>query len=55
MPRSPGGAHDRAKSFSDMPSPPTQVPAPPQKEMSALRRKPDAVGERILRGEFYMD
>ncbi|KAH8179735.1 hypothetical protein LIA77_01254 [Sarocladium implicatum] len=44
--------HDRAKSVSDMPQPPTQAPAPkPQPE----RRKPDAFQERILKGDFYMD
>ncbi|KAL2212313.1 hypothetical protein CC79DRAFT_358728 [Sarocladium strictum] len=44
--------HDRAKSVSDMPQPPVQVPAPkPQPE----RRKPDAFQERILKGDFYMD
>jgi hypothetical protein len=57
------GAHDRAKSVSDMPVPPAasiSAPAPapapaPARQPSTLRRKPDAVGERILRGDFYMD
>lgn len=55
VPRSPTApAHERTKSFGDMPAPPTaSIPAPAQP--SALRRKPDAVGERILRGDFYMD
>lgn len=56
-PRSPTAVahHERAKSFSDMPSPPTTaIPtsAPPP---SAFKRKPDAVGERMLRGDFYLD
>jgi len=55
----PGATHERAKSVSEMPAPPTasiQAPAPPPPQpQSALRRKPDAVGERILRGDFYMD
>jgi hypothetical protein len=58
MPKTPTSpSHSRAKSFSDMPSPPTaSIPAPaPAPQQSALRRKPDAVGERILRGDFYMD
>lgn len=58
MPKTPTSpSHNRAKSFSDMPSPPTaSIPAPaPAPQQSALRRKPDAVGERILRGDFYMD
>jgi len=54
-----GPSHERAKSVSDMPEPPSApMPARPQPSpptQSALRRKPDAVGERILRGEFYMD
>ncbi|KAI9745446.1 MAG: hypothetical protein M1818_000980 [Claussenomyces sp. TS43310] len=57
-PRSPTAmAHERAKSVSDMPAPPhASIPAPSIiKEDSALRRKPDAVGERMLRGEFHMD
>jgi len=57
-PRSPPPAsHERAKSVSDMPAPPTNTIPTPRilKEDSALRRKPDAVGERILRGEFHMD
>lgn len=44
--------HDRAKSISDMPQPPTQAPvAKPPVE----RKKPDAFQERILKGDFYMD
>jgi hypothetical protein len=45
--------HERAKSVSEMPSPPTHVPAPapPRPE----RKKPDAFQERILKGDFYMD
>jgi hypothetical protein len=58
IPKTPTSpTHARAKSFSDMPSPPSaSIPAPaPAPQPSALRRKPDAVGERILRGDFYMD
>jgi hypothetical protein len=59
MPRSPTApTHERAKSFGEMPAPPTAMPAQapaPAPKQSALKRKPDAVGERILRGDFYMD
>lgn len=58
IPKTPTSpTHNRAKSFSDMPSPPSaSIPTPvPAPQPSALRRKPDAVGERILRGDFYMD
>ncbi|PHH85496.1 hypothetical protein CDD83_336 [Cordyceps sp. RAO-2017] len=44
--------HDRAKSVSDMPQPPTQASAVKPKPES---RKPDAFQERILKGDFYMD
>jgi hypothetical protein len=44
--------HERAKSVSEMPAPPTHVPAPPARPE---RRKPDAFQERILKGDFYMD
>ncbi|KAK8083508.1 hypothetical protein PG996_002289 [Apiospora saccharicola] len=51
-PRASNNFHDRAKSISDMPAPPQQAaavkPKPPQ-------RKPDAMQERILKGDFYMD
>jgi len=54
-----GSSHERAKSVSDMSEPPSAPPAaraqPSPPAQSALRRKPDAVGERILRGDFYMD
>lgn len=45
--------HERAKSVSEMPTPPITVPAPipPRPE----RKKPDAFQERILKGDFYMD
>jgi hypothetical protein len=44
--------HERAKSISEMPAPPTVVAAPvPRPE----RKKPDAFQERILKGDFYMD
>jgi hypothetical protein len=45
--------HERGKSISEMPAPPTAVPAPtpPRPE----RKKPDAFQERILKGDFYMD
>lgn len=57
IPRSPmSPSHERSKSISDMPAPPTSsLSAPSREQQSALRRKPDAVGERILRGDFYMD
>ncbi|KAI0160254.1 hypothetical protein GGR57DRAFT_413502 [Xylariaceae sp. FL1272] len=44
---------DRAKSVSDMPTPPRQpeVMKPKQPE----RPKPDHMQERILKGDFYMD
>lgn len=44
--------HDRTKSISDLPQPPTQTPVakPPQE-----RQKPDPFQERILKGDFYMD
>ncbi|KAL1877345.1 hypothetical protein VTK73DRAFT_8718 [Phialemonium thermophilum] len=41
--------HERAKSVSDMPAPPTQSPRPRQP------KKPDHFQERILKGDFYMD
>lgn len=49
---------ERAKSIGDMPQPPAAMPEraqapPPQRKME--RRKPDEVGERMLRGEFLMD
>jgi hypothetical protein len=55
--------HERAKSFGDMPTPPQTMPvappaapaAVPARQPSMMKRKPDAVGERILRGDFYMD
>jgi len=45
--------HERTKSISEMPAPPSAVPAPtpPRPE----RKKPDAFQERILKGDFYMD
>ncbi|KFZ15069.1 hypothetical protein V502_05791, partial [Pseudogymnoascus sp. VKM F-4520 (FW-2644)] len=52
-----GGPHVRARSEggdATLTSPPTRaqpVAVPKRKE----RRKPDEVGERMLRGEFYMD
>ncbi|KAH7319927.1 hypothetical protein B0I35DRAFT_478226 [Stachybotrys elegans] len=44
--------HDRTKSVSDMPQPPTQAAAMKPKQE---RPKPDAFQERILKGDFYMD
>ncbi|KAL2019817.1 hypothetical protein VTK56DRAFT_9168 [Thermocarpiscus australiensis] len=41
--------HERAKSVSDMPSPPAQAPRARQPQ------KPDPFQERILKGDFYMD
>jgi len=56
-PRSPTAVahHERAKSFSDMPSPPTTAMPTSAPPPSAFKRKPDAVGERMLRGDFYLD
>ncbi|KAI1335991.1 hypothetical protein F5Y15DRAFT_221962 [Xylariaceae sp. FL0016] len=45
--------HDRAKSVSDMPAPPQQ--ASTMKPRQPERPKPDAMQERILKGDFYMD
>ncbi|KFH42304.1 hypothetical protein ACRE_069750 [Hapsidospora chrysogenum ATCC 11550] len=51
-PRPAAPHHDRAKSVSDMPQPPREVPtAKPVQE----RPKPDPFQERILKGDFYMD
>lgn len=57
MPKTPTGpTHERAKSFGEMPSPPASMPQqPPAPPQTGLRKKPDAVGERMLRGDFYMD
>lgn len=46
------GTHDRAKSISEMPAPPSNIPAPAPKP---ARKQPDAMQERILKGDFYMD
>ncbi|CZR51149.1 uncharacterized protein PAC_01024 [Phialocephala subalpina] len=47
--------HERAKSISEMPAPPTAVPAPAPAPVRPERKKPDAFQERILKGDFYMD
>lgn len=56
--RTPGG-HERAQSMAEMPAPPDTMPragpAPTAKPVSVERPKPDAIGERILRGQFMMD
>lgn len=44
--------HERAKSVSELPAPPSSVPAPAQPRQV---KKPDAFQERILKGDFYMD
>ena len=49
----PAPIHDRAKSVSEMAAPPTAVPAAPARKPAP--RKPDAMQERILKGDFYMD
>jgi hypothetical protein len=56
-PKSPNmPTHDRSKSFGEMPSPPTAAIPPPQRvEQKPLSRRPDAIGERMLRGDFHMD
>ncbi|KAM0667606.1 hypothetical protein ACQRIU_003471 [Beauveria bassiana] len=46
-------AHDRARSVSEMASPPSQVP--PSVQPRQDKPKPDAFQERILKGDFYMD
>ncbi|KAI0512563.1 hypothetical protein F5B22DRAFT_637809 [Xylaria bambusicola] len=45
--------HDRAKSVSDMPTPPRQPEV--MKSRQPERPKPDYMQERILKGDFYMD
>lgn len=56
-----GIGHQRAASVSDMSEPPKEMPMPKQEQPKAKNwlggggRKPDEVGERILRGEFLMD
>ncbi|KAI1498340.1 hypothetical protein F5X99DRAFT_326895 [Biscogniauxia marginata] len=47
------GQHDRTKSVSDMPAPPQQAAAVKPRHIE--RPKPDAMQERILKGDFYMD
>lgn len=54
-PRQSNGFHDRAKSVSEMPAPPQQAAAVKPKPAQAPRPKPDAMQERILKGDFYMD
>ncbi|TQV97273.1 hypothetical protein V2A60_000102 [Cordyceps javanica] len=49
----PRMAHDRARSVSEMTSPPNQAPPPMQPRQE--KPKPDAFQERILKGDFYMD
>ncbi|KAM3506998.1 hypothetical protein MY11210_007319 [Beauveria gryllotalpidicola] len=49
----PRMAHDRARSVSEMVSPPSQAPPPVQPRQD--KPKPDAFQERILKGDFYMD
>jgi hypothetical protein len=46
--------HERAKSVSEMPAPPTSA-IPPAQPPKPARRQPDAFQERILKGDFYMD
>ncbi|KAK6069115.1 hypothetical protein SCUP234_10264 [Seiridium cupressi] len=52
-PRTGNSHHDRAKSVSEMPAPPQQAAAMKPKQPEP--RKPDAMQERILKGDFYMD
>ena len=54
---SPNGAkpHEKAKSVSEMPTPPMAVPPPAAAPTRTLSKKPDAFQERILKGDFYMD
>lgn len=44
--------HERAKTVSEMPAPPSAITGPPARPE---RKKPDAFQERILKGDFYMD
>lgn len=45
-----GGGHARAKSVAVMEPPPAaQIPKPKE------QKRPDAMQERILKGDFYMD
>jgi len=46
-------AQERQKSVSEMPAPPSVVPA--QTPPKPARKQPDAFQERILKGDFYMD
>ncbi|PQE12564.1 hypothetical protein CJF30_00002434 [Rutstroemia sp. NJR-2017a BBW] len=46
--------HERAKSVSEMPAPPTSA-IPPAQPPKPARRQPDPFQERILKGDFYMD
>ncbi|KAJ1327475.1 hypothetical protein MN608_06802 [Microdochium nivale] len=47
------GLQERAKSVTEMPAPPQQAAAIKPKQTE--RRRPDAMQERILKGDFYMD
>ncbi|KFY41868.1 hypothetical protein V495_04748 [Pseudogymnoascus sp. VKM F-4514 (FW-929)] len=49
-----GGPHMRARSEGGQGSP-TATARPQAVPQRKERRKPDEVGERMLRGEFYMD
>ena len=44
--------HDRAKNVTEMPTPPMAIPRPTPPRQDG---KPDAMQERILKGDFYMD
>jgi len=48
--------HERARSVSDMQTPPAAIP-PPAAPAPVKRQRPvpDAIGERMLKGDFYMD
>jgi hypothetical protein len=52
-PIAPKTMHDRTKSVSEMPAPPSAVPLPAP--VRPVRKQPDAFQERILKGDFYMD
>lgn len=48
--------HNRAKSFNVPPSePPKEMPKPLSPTVSMKKKKPDHLGERMLRGDFLMD
>ena len=49
--------HERAKSVSELQAPPSAIPPPAAAPAPVKRQRPvpDAIGERMLKGDFYMD